>query len=65
MSSREPLPYWLAGTERCPVCAGTYLLEMECRCVACDAGICVECVMRVHYAGDPFCPECFDPEETG
>lgn len=57
-------PYWLAGgTERCAACEQGYVLEMECRCVACDAGICVVCVAVVRETRETFCPGCY-PEVT-
>ena len=48
------------GTEICPVCHQTYLLELEYRCFDCDAPICPTCVVidkRAHS-----CPGCRERE---
>lgn len=58
MNRRRKLPYWLSGTEICEVCSGSYVVQMECRCAACDAGLCVSCAIRIYETGENFCPGC-------
>ena len=48
--------WWLAGDEDCPHCDQRYAVEMEVRCVDCDAPICPFCVMRVTVHS--YCPDC-------
>lgn len=49
-------PWWLDGDEDCPHCEQRYALEMEVRCVDCDAPICPFCVVRVRAR--VYCPQC-------
>jgi hypothetical protein len=52
-------PYWLTGgTEACERCAGRYVLEMEVRCFACDAGLCVHCALFVSGVRRVLCAPC-------
>lgn len=65
MMRERTLPYWLAGgTETCPHCTLTYVLEMEYRCVACDSGLCEQCVIVVRETLEVFCPQCA-PSDSG
>jgi hypothetical protein len=52
-------PYWLTeGTERCRHCEQGYLLEMECRCVECDVGLCIHCVLVLRATQRTHCASC-------
>lgn len=63
MNTRDPLPYWLAeGTERCEICSFSYHLEVEVRCVGCDAGVCEHCAVTVRETLEVFCVPCHDAE---
>lgn len=43
--SMKTAPWWLEpGTEICPACSHTYVIQTEYRCVACDGAICSMCV---------------------
>jgi len=53
--------WWLeAGSEICPACSHTYVIQTEYRCIACDGPICEMCVERT-IAADVFCPGCITP----
>ena len=52
----SPEPWWLQGDEECPHCEQSYAVEMEVRCVDCDAPICPLCVVRVEIRS--YCPSC-------
>jgi hypothetical protein len=54
---REP-PWWLTGSELCPHCEQRYALEMEVRCVDCDAPACPLCVVHVRARRVRVCPPC-------
>jgi hypothetical protein len=59
MSTRANRPYWLDdGTETCSSCSHVYVYEMECRCAACDRGICCHCVGAATRRSDVLCSEC-------
>jgi hypothetical protein len=59
MSDTPATPYWLdGGTERCHACTHVYVYQMECRCVACDRGICCHCVRVSTASRELLCPEC-------
>jgi hypothetical protein len=55
-TSKNP-PWWLEeGTESCPACSHAYVYQTECRCVACDGAVCMECVQTISL--ETFCPDC-------
>jgi hypothetical protein len=57
-ASRNP-PWWLEeGTEPCSACVHAYVYETDCRCVACDDAVCMECVQTISL--EIFCPDCVD-----
>ena len=46
--TKQNAPWWLEeGTEICPACSHTYVIQTEYRCVACDGAICAMCVETV------------------
>jgi hypothetical protein len=58
MNTKQPRPYWLTGgTETCEVCEQPYVLQDEYRCAACDAAMCVHCIVEAE-TGDVFCQAC-------
>jgi hypothetical protein len=43
--TKQNTPWWLeAGTEICPACSQTYVIQTEYRCAACDGPLCGVCV---------------------
>ncbi|MEK6335011.1 MAG: hypothetical protein AABM67_08690 [Acidobacteriota bacterium] len=57
--------WWLeAGTENCPACSHTYVIQTEYRCVACDGPVCHMCVEHTIVA-EVFCRGCHSPATEG
>ncbi|MGH7447501.1 MAG: hypothetical protein ACRELT_08065 [Longimicrobiales bacterium] len=60
---RKQYPWWLSsGTDPCHVCAHLYISEVGLRCVACDRGLCVDCVIIEQETREPWCPGCYANE---
>ncbi len=60
-----PAPsWWFEGEERCPFCLGTYVYEVEVRCVECDRPACPLCAVRVRGGAGFLCPDCAGEEEA-
>jgi hypothetical protein len=56
--SMKTSPWWLEpGTEICPACGHTYVIQTEYRCVECDGAICAMCVGTA-TATEVFCVGC-------
>lgn len=56
-------PWWLSdGTETCHVCTHRYSYAAGLRCVACDRGVCVHCVLIEVITREPWCPGCLENE---
>jgi hypothetical protein len=60
-NTKRNQPWWLeAGTEICPACSHTYVIQTEYRCAACDGPLCEMCVERT-IAIEVFCSGCVTP----
>jgi DNA-directed RNA polymerase subunit RPC12/RpoP len=58
------LPEWLTDAQEvCPFCYHVYILEMEYRCIDCDAAICPFCMVEIRESSEIRCPHCPPPEE--
>jgi hypothetical protein len=58
--------WWQAtGGETCSVCAARFDLEVEVRCVACDAPLCPVCAVVVSGAAERVCAGCTETGEEG
>lgn len=56
-------PYWLdSGTEQCFDCTHRHVLQMEFRCVGCDAALCEQCVVIVLATRETLCKRCSEEE---
>lgn len=56
--------WWIGeGDERCPSCLQGYALEVEVRCVDCDAPGCPHCMIRVRERVAAWCPDCQPAED--
>lgn len=62
MEDERGEPWWLSGEEACSACEQSYALEMEYRCVECDAPLCPVCVVTVRERVT-LCPECAEENE--
>jgi len=50
--------WWLEeGTEICPACSQTYVIQTEYRCAACDGPLCGLCVEDT-FEIEIFCRDC-------
>src|SRR5690349_19572223 len=50
--------WWLEeGTEICPACSHTYVIQTEYRCAACDGPLCGMCVENA-FETEIFCSHC-------
>jgi len=57
-NSKRNQPWWLeAGTEHCPACSHTYVIQTEYRCIACDGPVCQMCI-ECTLSAEVFCPGC-------
>ncbi|HEX2165916.1 MAG TPA: hypothetical protein VHG09_01640 [Longimicrobiales bacterium] len=56
-------PWWLVGgTETCHVCNHQYSYEVGLYCIACDRGLCAQCVLIERSTREPWCRECHENE---
>jgi len=45
--TKQNAPWWLdEGTEICPACSHTYVIQTEYRCAECDSVICAMCIVN-------------------
>ncbi len=58
-SDRTERRWWSeTGSETCAVCAGSFDLEVEVRCEACDAPLCPFCAIEVEATARVVCLDC-------
>ncbi len=63
-STRSAL--WLAeGDEECTHCLGTYVIEQEVRCIACDGPMCPRCAWIVRQKASIYCSGCEREDKNG